>query len=146
MTLDPAERAAWQTLLAAHTRVVAELDTQLVSTCDMTLAEFEVLDRLAADGPDERVRMHELAERARLSPSGLTRRFDSLVKRGWAVRERCDDDRRGVYARITTVGLAELDVARPVHDRAVADHVFQWLEPDDVDRLRSMLARVASGA
>ena len=143
MTLNPAEQEAWQVLLAAHGRVVTNLDAELVSSCDMTLAEYEVLYHLAADGPDERLRMNELAERARLSPSGLTRRFDSLVRRGWVMRERCDDDRRGVYARITPEGLTELDGARPVHDRTVADHVFQWLDQDDVDRLQRMLSKVA---
>lgn len=143
MTLNPAEQEAWQVLLAAHGRVVTNLDAELVSSCDMTLAEYEVLYHLAAEGEEERLRMNELAERARLSPSGLTRRFDSLVRRGWVVRERCDDDRRGVYARITPEGRTELDDARPVHDRTVADHVFQWLDPDDVDRLRRMLSKVA---
>jgi DNA-binding MarR family transcriptional regulator len=100
--LTEAERTAWQSMLMAHGRVIGRLDTDLIGESDMTLAEYEVLDNLA-DG-DQRLRMNELADRARLSPSGLTRRFDALVRRGWVVRERCDDDRRGVYARITPEG------------------------------------------
>ena len=60
--------------------------------------------------------MNELAERVRLSPSGLTRRFDTLVRRGWVTREPCDDDRRGINARLTPDGLAKHAAAAVVHD------------------------------
>ena len=40
----------------------------------MTLAEYEVLLHLS-EASDHRLRMNELADLARLSPSGLTRTF-----------------------------------------------------------------------
>jgi len=139
--LSEAERTAWQSMLMAHGRVIGRLDADLIGESDMTLAEYEVLDNLA-DG-DQRLRMNELADRARLSPSGLTRRFDALVRRGWVVRERCDDDRRGVYARITSEGTARLEAARPVHDRGVRSYFFELLEPDDVACMDRVMTSVA---
>jgi len=141
--MSAAQQTAWQSMLAAHGRVVARLDSDLVESCDMTLAEFEVLHHLAADGPEDRIRMNELADRARLSPSGLTRRFDALVRRGWVVRERCDDDRRGVFARITPDGLSKLEAARPVHDHGVSTYFFALLEPEDVACMDRVMSRVA---
>jgi DNA-binding MarR family transcriptional regulator len=137
-----AEQDVWQHFLLANRRVLARLDADLVQECGMTLAEYEVLAHLA-DAKDHRLRMNELAELARLSPSGLTRRFDALVRRGWVARERCDDDRRGVLARLTEQGLAELDAARPVHDRGERQYFFDLLEPDHVEPLGDMMRRLA---
>jgi DNA-binding MarR family transcriptional regulator len=137
-----AEQHAWQNFLLANRRVLARLDADLVQESGMTLAEYEVLAHLA-DADDHRLRMNELAELARLSPSGLTRRFDALVRRGWVARERCDDDRRGVLARLTDQGLAELESARPVHDRGERQYFFDLLEPDHVASLGEMMRRLA---
>ena len=137
-----AEQAAWRHFLLANRRVLSRLDTDLTGQCGMTLAEYEVLAHLA-DAPDHRLRMNELAELARLSPSGLTRRFDALVRRGWVERERCDDDRRGVLARLTDAGLAQLDQARPVHDRGEREYFFDLLDPSDVESLAEMMGRLA---
>ena len=107
------------------------LDADLIGECDMTLAEYEVLLHLA-DGPDDqRLRMNELADLARLSPSGLTRRFDALVRRGWVERERCDDDRRGVLARLTAGGRRAAR-RRPARctTAACASYFFDLLDPE----------------
>ena len=137
-----AERAAWQNFLLANRRVLSRLDTDLSSECGLTLAEYEVLAHLV-EADDHRLRMNELAELARLSPSGLTRRFDALVRRGWVERERCDDDRRGVPARLTDAGVAQLEQARPVHDRGEREYFFDLLDPDHVEALGEMMGRLA---
>ncbi len=138
-----AEQATWRNFLLANRRVLARLDADLIQHCEMTLAEYEVLAHLAA-ADERRLRMNELAELARLSPSGLTRRFDALVRRGWVERERCDDDRRGVLARLTDHGLRQLDVAGPVHDRGEREYFFNLLDDDHVEALGDMMGRLAS--
>jgi DNA-binding MarR family transcriptional regulator len=65
------------------------------------------------------------------------------VRRGWVVRERCDDDRRGVYARITPEGAARLEAARPVHDAGVRSYFFELLEPEDVACMDRVMSSVA---
>lgn len=140
--LNEVERVAWRTFLLSHTRVLSRLDADLITECDMTLAEYEVLSHLA-EAPDRRLRMNELAELARLSPSGLTRRFDALAKRGWVTRERCDDDRRGVIARLSDEGAARLAEAEPVHRSGQFEYFFSALGQDDVDVLARLLGKVA---
>lgn len=137
-----AEQSAWRNFLLANRRVLSRLDADLGQECQMTLAEYEVLAHLA-DAEDHRLRMNELAELARLSPSGLTRRFDALVRRGWVRRERCDDDRRGVLARLTDEGLERFRTARPVHDRGEREYFFDLLDPTDVESLAHMMGRLA---
>jgi DNA-binding MarR family transcriptional regulator len=142
MILSDRQATAWHAMLTANGRVTTRVDAELVEGADMTLAEYEVLHHLAA-ADDGRLRMNELADRARLSPSGLTRRFDSLVRRGWVLRERCDDDRRGVFARLTDAGRDRYEAARPVHDRAVRDHFFAHLSAEDLDCMTRVMAVVA---
>lgn len=139
--LSEAESSAWRHLLLAHGRLLSRLDADLVSECDMSLAEYEVLDHLA-EADDHRLRMNDLADRARLSPSGLTRRFDALVRRGWVSRERCDDDRRGVFARLTDEGLVRVEAARPVHLEGVRRYFFDLLDPEHVTCLDEVMTTV----
>ena len=125
----------------AHGRVLSRLDADLSAECDMTLAEYEVLLHLS-EAPDHRLRMNELADLARLSPSGLTRRFDALVRRDWVVRERCDDDRRGVLAALTATGLAQLKAARPVYTRGERAYFFDALDNKSLEFLGDAMTRI----
>ena len=141
--INDSEQHAWRNFLLAHGRLLARLDADLVSECDMTLAEYEVLLHLS-EAPDHKLRMNELADLARLSPSGLTRRFDALVRRGWVLRERCDDDRRGVMASLTKDGLKQLKAAMPVHDRGESEYFFNVLDAKQVKVLGEAMNKVAA--
>lgn len=136
------ESSAWNNFLSAHHRVVTRVDADLTAECRITFAEYDVLAHLAA-APEHQLRMNELAERARLSPSGLTRRFDALARRGWVTREPCDDDRRGVVAQLTDEGLAVQRNAQEVHLRGTRDHFLARFEPEEIALLDSMLTRIA---
>lgn len=131
----------WQALLAAHARITERLDRDLNSEADMGLAEFEVLDHLAR-AENLTIRMNELAALVRLSPSGLTRRFDTLVRRGLVVREACDADRRGINARLTSEGLARHSAAAVVHQRGVERYVTMNLDPHQLDCVANALQRL----
>jgi DNA-binding MarR family transcriptional regulator len=137
------EQRAWRNFLLAHTRVLARMDADLIAECDMTLAEYEVLLHLY-EAPGNRLRMNELAELARLSPSGLTRRFDALVRRGWVARERFDEDRRGVLAQLTAEGLERIDAARPVQASGQRRHFGDVLGRDELVLVADAMARLAS--
>ncbi len=131
----------WQALLAAHARITERLDRDLNSRADMGLAEFEVLDHLAR-AEDLTIRMNELATLVRLSPSGLTRRFDTLVRRGLVVREPCNDDRRGINARLTPEGLARHSAAAAVHSSAVEQYVTANLGSHQLECVTDALERL----
>jgi len=94
------EAEAWRGFLRAHSTLVDELDRELTVTHGLPLHEFEVL-LLLHGAPEGRLRMSELADRALLSQSGLTRLVDRLERAGCVERVRCAADRRGLYAVIT---------------------------------------------
>ena len=64
---------------------MAELENELEAAHGFSLGEYAVLVDLS-ESPDQRLRMSELAGHLHLSPSGLTRRLDRLVREGMVVQ------------------------------------------------------------
>jgi DNA-binding MarR family transcriptional regulator len=124
--LDATEMSAWHALIRAHSRVVRRLEAELEAEHGLTLPAYEVLAHLS-DAPEQRLRMTELATHAVLTPSGLTRLVDKLVREGFVERQRCGADARVVYAVLTPVGMARLVAAYPTHLRGVREHYLDWL-------------------
>ena len=140
--LDELEMRAWRSLLIAHRRLLQRLDTELQDSHDLTIADYGVLVELS-ESPDGRLRMSELAERMLLSPSGLTRRLDSLVDSGYVARVRCPTDKRGSFAVLTPEGRARLEEAAPEHVAQVRRHFIERLSREQLCMLADMLDAVA---
>src|SRR3954454_7695730 len=71
---------AWRSLLRAHATLLRRLETDLEKETGLALADFDVLAQLALAGGE--LRMTELADRALISRSGMTRRVARLVDEG----------------------------------------------------------------
>src|SRR5438094_3198896 len=110
---------AWDALLRAHATLLRQLETDLESKTGLALADFDVLAQLAIAGGS--LRMTELADRALISRSGMTRRVSRLVHEGLVSRAHAHSDARGVVVRFTGAGLDRLTVAARVHLRGVSD-------------------------
>src|SRR5438309_2698413 len=109
---------AWRSLLRAHATLMRQLDTDLEKKTGLALADFDVLAQLALAGGE--LRMTDLAARALMSRSGMTRRGARLVDEGLARRTDTDADGRGVVVGLTDAGVARLTHAAPRHRRGVA--------------------------
>src|SRR6202035_833208 len=79
--------AAWTALLRAHATLLRQLETDLLRETGLALADFDVLAQLASAGGS--LRMTDLAARALISRSGMTRRVARLVEDG-LVSRACD--------------------------------------------------------
>jgi DNA-binding MarR family transcriptional regulator len=90
---------AWDSFLRAHATLMRRLDTDLERETGLPLADFDVLAQLAA-GHGE-LRMTELADRALISRSGMSRRVARLVDEGLVRRAKADTDARGVVVALT---------------------------------------------
>ena len=149
-TLDPArltapELAAWRGFLRVHSALIKELDAELEAQHGLPLSSYEVLIALA-DAPDRRLRMAELADRALLSRSGMTRLVDRLQKQGMLERERCDLDARGAYAVLTEKGRRLLAEARPAHLAGVRERFLRHLGEGEMATLAGIWERLVPGA
>jgi DNA-binding MarR family transcriptional regulator len=138
---DPPALALWQALAAAHSTLVEHLDPEPDDCAVMGTDAVAVLLPLST-APEQRLRMHELADRSHLTRSGLTRRVDRLVEDGWVERVYCDSDRRGAYAQLTDRGASELERALPHHVGAIERHLTDRLTPQELATLTTLLSRI----
>src|SRR5437879_3725967 len=132
---------AWDALLRAHATLLRQLETDLESKTGMALADFDVLAQLAIAGGS--LRMSDLADRALISRSGMTRRVARLVHEGLVRRAHADADARGVVVQLTNSGLDRLTVAAPAHLHGVSDLFLTKLDDHELAVLGSALAKVS---
>jgi DNA-binding MarR family transcriptional regulator len=131
---------AWQTLLQAYATLMRQLETDLEKETGLALADFDVLAQLAAAGGE--LRMTELAARALISRSGMTRRVARLVDQGLVRRANADADARGVVVALTDAGVARLTETAPVHARGISERFVSHLDDQELAVLESALQKV----
>src|SRR5438309_3364793 len=118
---------AWRSLLRAHATLMRRLDTDLERESGLALADFDVLAQLAEAHGE--LRMTELADRALISRSGMSRRVARLADQGLVRRDRAGTDGRGVVVALTEAGMARLAETAPVHARGISKLFVT--QPDD---------------
>jgi DNA-binding MarR family transcriptional regulator len=131
---------AWTSMLRAHATLVRQLDTDLERDTGLALADFDVLAQLAHAGGE--LRMAELAARALISRSGMTRRVTRLVGEGLVRRANADADRRGIVVALTDAGVARLSETVPVHMRGVSKLFVGRLDDQELAVLERALDKV----
>jgi DNA-binding MarR family transcriptional regulator len=131
---------AWSSLLRAHATLMRRLETDLTQATGLALADFDVLAQLANAGGE--LRMTELADRALISRSGMTRRVARLVNEGLVQRATVDGDARGVVVSLTDAGVARLTETAPVHLRGVAELFVAQLDDQELAVLKGALDKV----
>ncbi len=139
--LTPAEMRTWRAFVELTVQLMAENDDALSAAHGLTEGEYGVLVHLS-EAEDRRLRMCDLATALRLSPSGLTRRIDGLVKRGYVAREPSACDRRAMLAVLTDDGLRQLEAAAPTHVATVRAGLIDHLDADDLERLAELIEKV----
>ena len=141
--LDADEMRLWRAFVEVSGRVIHALDASLKAAADMAFDDYEVLVHLSeADG--QRLRMTELGDRLLHSPSKVTQRVDRLGKRGWVLREKCEDDGRGTFAVLTDAGLGALEAAAPQHVADVRRLLLDHVRSGEVDSVAGVLERIAA--
>src|SRR3989441_3347251 len=131
---------AWRSLLRAHATLMRQLDTDLEKKTGLALADFDVLAQLALAGGE--LRMTELAARALISRSGMTRRVARLVDEGLVRRANASADARGVVVALTDAGVARLTETAPVHLRGVSERFLAQLDDQELAVLKNALDKV----
>ena len=131
---------AWRSLLRAHATLMRRLDTDLQRESGLALADFDVLAQLAAANGE--LRMTELAERALISRSGMSRRVARLVDEGLVRRDRACTDARGVVVALTEAGIARLGETSPVHVRGISKLFVAQLDDQELAILERALNKV----
>ena len=132
--------AAWTSLLRAHATLMRRLETDLERDTGLALADFDVLAQLALAGGE--LRMTELAARALISRSGMTRRVARLVDEGLVLRANAKADARGVVVALTDAGIARLAETAPSHARGISKLFVEPLDDQELEILGRALGKV----
>jgi DNA-binding MarR family transcriptional regulator len=131
---------AWHLLLQAHATLMRQLAMDLERETGLALADFDVLAQLSVAGGE--LRMTELAARALISRSGMTRRVARLVDEGLVDRRSTGGDGRGVVVGLTDAGMTRLTETAPVHVRGVSELFVAKLDDQELAALKSALDKV----
>src|SRR5690606_1059231 len=141
MALDDERLTLVGLLIESSAAVRSQLDKQLVRDTGLSLRSFELLLRLARS-PGRHLRMSDLAARAHLTPSGLTRAVDRLEQAGLVARKPCPSDGRGAYTALTPAGLEMLRSAIEPHLDHIERCVTGVLTAEEQAQLTTLLRKV----
>ena len=131
---------AWRALLTAHATLLRQLEADLERETGLALADFDVLAQLAEAHGE--LRMTELADRALISRSGMSRRVARLADEGLVRRDKAGSDGRGVVVALTEAGIARLAEAAPVHVRGISKLFVGQLDDQELALLERALDKV----
>jgi DNA-binding MarR family transcriptional regulator len=131
---------AWASLLRAHATLMRRLESDLEEETGLALADFDVLAQIARAGGE--LRMTDLAARALISRSGMTRRVARLVDEGLVRRADADADGRGVMVALTDAGVARLAETAPAHARGISKLFVAQLDDQELAALERALGKV----
>ncbi|MGE0769962.1 MAG: MarR family winged helix-turn-helix transcriptional regulator [Hyphomicrobiaceae bacterium] len=140
-TTGKATPSAWPAFITAHDALVVRIEERLRAAGLPDLSWYVVLWVLERS-PEQRLRMHELADTAVIARSNLTRLVDKLEKDGLVARERVADDRRGAYARITEKGRAMRSKMWTVYGPAIEELFLRHLTTEENILLRDIMMRL----
>ena len=110
--------------------------TALFRPYDISPQQYNILRILR--GAKGRLNMHSVKDRMIDRAPNATRLTDKLIAKGLVERERCEDDRRVVYVRISTKGL-ELMKVMDREQRNVMRSTFEKLTEDQARLLNEVL-------
>jgi len=140
-SLESAKGSVWAVFLTAYAVLVERIEARFAQQGLPPLGWYDVL--WALERADEtRLRMNELADKAVLSRSNLTRLVDRLEQAGLVERQRSEDDRRGAFAVLTAEGKAMRKRMWPIYARAIGDAVGRRVSEREAATLATLLAQL----
>ncbi|UBU18281.1 MarR family winged helix-turn-helix transcriptional regulator [Nonomuraea gerenzanensis] len=125
-------------LRQAHWRAAAVM-TEALRPLGIELRHFAVLIVLMDRGPTVQ---RDLAATTGSDKAGVMRAVDDLERKGLAVRRTVPGDRRVRMVEITPAGVELFDAAH-VAAESPARHLVAGLEPEEAERLKELLTRIA---
>ena len=140
--LPPARARAFLGLVRAGETLARELDAELRALHGISLRGFEVLLFLAVFAPEGRLRVSELAERAPLSQSRVSRLVAELEGLGLVRRSTAEGDARGVEVTITKAGMEKFSQAGETHLRGLEARLFSHLSEEEIEQLAGITGRI----
>lgn len=116
---------------------IMELEEQAIITeeyKDITNNDMHIIEAVGLGGN----KMSDIAARLNITVGSLTTSMNSLVKKGYAVRERSEQDRRVVFIHLTVKGRRAFHHHAEFH-RRMTDAVLDGLNENEAQVLTKTL-------
>ena len=139
--LTPAEMLAWRGFITTSTDLV-NLIAKDLAPYGLDGGDYQLLAMLS-EAPDQKLKMCDLAERLRLSRSGLTRRIDGVLKAKYVSQVRDNEDGRVVFAHLTKKGFDLIKKVAPHHLESVRSRMIDLLSPAEIRAFGSGFEKIA---
>jgi DNA-binding MarR family transcriptional regulator len=133
--------AAWRAVLLAQSRALRAIERDMAAAGAIPLGWYDVLLELNAS-PQRRLRMQDLAARAVLSRTRVSRIVAELEGEGYVVRHADPDDGRATLATITAAGREALRQAAPLYLAGIDEHFNRHLSPSAQRTIAAALQHV----
>ena len=133
--------SAWRALLLAQSRVVRAIERDLDAVGAIPLGWYDVLLELNA-APERQLRMQDLAARAVLSRTRVSRIVTELADAGYVERREDPADRRAWLATLTAEGRAVLKATAPRYLAGIEQHFNRHLTVAERRTVASALDKV----
>jgi DNA-binding MarR family transcriptional regulator len=128
--LSAAQLRARRAFMRVQMRMNYEMNRQLQSDTDLSLADYHVLNTLT-DSPDGCLQVSDLAVRIGWERSRASHQLRRLCERGLVERVPSSDDGRATDATLTKAGREAIEAAAPSHVALVRRLFFDSL-PDEL--------------
>jgi DNA-binding MarR family transcriptional regulator len=139
--LDDAQQLAWVRFAAVLELLPRFLDSQLER--DEQLSHYDYYSMaMLSQAPRRTMRMTALASMTNATLPRLSRVMNRLEDASYVRREPCPGDRRATNVVLTEEGWAKVVQAAPGHVRNVRRLVIDALEPEQVEQLSAISARL----
>jgi DNA-binding MarR family transcriptional regulator len=139
--LSAAELQAWRAFMRVQMRMNYEMNRQLQSDTDLSLADYHVLNALT-DAPGGRLQVSDLAALIGWERSRASHQLRRLCERGLAQRVPSEDDGRATDAILTKAGREAINAAAPGHVALVRRLFFDPLPAELLAPLTAALEHI----
>jgi DNA-binding MarR family transcriptional regulator len=131
--VDPRQRA-WARFVTAQALLLERIEAALAEAGLPSLAWYDIL-WILENAPQGRLRMADLARRAVVSRSNVTRLTDRMEQAGLVARSDCPVDGRGTVCELTARGRALRAKMWPVYKKQIDSLFGKHLEAREAESL-----------
>ena len=137
---DPRQRA-WARFVTAQAMLLEHIEAAFSGADLPPLAWYDVL-WILENADQGRLRMHDLARKAVVSRSNVTRLTDRMEKAGLVARSDCPVDGRGTVCELTAKGRALRARMWPVYKKQIDTLFGKHLDSREADMTSTAFDRI----
>ncbi|WP_397537980.1 MarR family winged helix-turn-helix transcriptional regulator [Rummeliibacillus pycnus] len=126
------------TVIFRASQAIQEVIRKDVASYDLNTTEFAVLELLYHKGDQP---IQTVGKKILIASSSITYVIDKLEKKQLVSRRDCPNDRRVIYATLTSKGNELMDQIFPLHQEKVAS-IFGCLEENELDNIIELMKKI----